>query len=71
MGHATDVLVVGGGPAGLAATIAARKKGFCVMVRNCFIDGFGGMERLRKTRAKANQAQIASSNWRPTSMTCP
>ena len=32
MGHATGVLVIGGGPAGLAAAIAARKKGFSVTV---------------------------------------
>jgi menaquinone-9 beta-reductase len=32
MRNATDVLVVGGGPAGLAAAIAARKKGFSVAV---------------------------------------
>lgn len=32
MGPTTDVLVVGGGPAGLAAAIAARKKGFQVIV---------------------------------------
>jgi flavin-dependent dehydrogenase len=30
--HDTDVLVIGGGPAGLAAAIAARKKGFEVTV---------------------------------------
>ena len=32
MGHATRVLVIGGGPAGLAAAIAARRKGFSVTV---------------------------------------
>ncbi len=32
MGQSTDVLVVGGGPAGLAAAIAARTKGFAVTV---------------------------------------
>jgi flavin-dependent dehydrogenase len=32
MGHATGVLVIGGGPAGLAAAIAARKQGFPVTV---------------------------------------
>jgi len=32
MGLTTDVLVVGGGPAGLAAAIAARKKGLSVIV---------------------------------------
>lgn len=32
MGLTTDVLVVGGGPAGLAAAIAARRKGFSVIV---------------------------------------
>ncbi len=32
MGHATGVLVIGGGPAGLAAAIAAKKKGFSVTV---------------------------------------
>ena len=32
MGLTTDVLVVGGGPAGLAAAIAARRKGFSVSV---------------------------------------
>ena len=32
MGHSTGVLVIGGGPAGLAAAIAARKKGFSVTV---------------------------------------
>lgn len=30
--HSTDVFVIGGGPAGLAAAIAARKKGFRVTV---------------------------------------
>jgi len=30
MESATDVFVIGGGPAGLAAAIAARQKGFCV-----------------------------------------
>jgi FAD binding domain len=32
MGNATDVLVIGGGLAGLPATLAARKKGFSVTV---------------------------------------
>jgi flavin-dependent dehydrogenase len=32
MGFATDVFVIGGGPAGLAAAIATRKKGLRVMV---------------------------------------
>jgi len=32
MGQTTDVFVVGGGPAGLAAAIAARKRGFDVIV---------------------------------------
>ncbi len=32
MGHDTDVFIVGGGPAGLAAAIAARAKGFRVVV---------------------------------------
>jgi len=32
MGHATGVLVIGGGPGGLAAAIASRKKGFAVTV---------------------------------------
>lgn len=32
MGHEKDVVVVGGGPAGLAAAIAARSRGFRVMV---------------------------------------
>ena len=31
-GQDTDVCIVGGGPAGLAAAIAARKKGFSVIV---------------------------------------
>ncbi len=31
----TDVLIVGGGPAGLAAAMAARHKGFRVMVADC------------------------------------
>ena len=35
MNHTTDVLVVGGGPAGLAAAIAARRKGFRVAVAEC------------------------------------
>jgi len=32
MGQTTDVFVIGGGPAGLAAAIAARQRGFKVMV---------------------------------------
>jgi menaquinone-9 beta-reductase len=32
MGHETDVFIIGGGPAGLAAAIAARKRGFDVIV---------------------------------------
>jgi len=32
MGHDTDVFIVGGGPAGLAAAIAARTRGFQVIV---------------------------------------
>ena len=32
MGRETDVFVIGGGPAGLAAALAVRKKGFRVMV---------------------------------------
>ncbi len=32
LGEQTDVFVIGGGPAGLAAAIAARRKGFAVMV---------------------------------------
>jgi menaquinone-9 beta-reductase len=32
MGHGTDVFVVGGGPAGLAAAIAARMRGFRVII---------------------------------------
>jgi menaquinone-9 beta-reductase len=32
MGHDTDVFIVGGGPAGLAAAIAARTRGFRVIV---------------------------------------
>ena len=32
MGHTTGVLVIGGGPGGLATAIAARKKGFSVTV---------------------------------------
>ena len=31
----TDVLVIGGGPAGLAAAVAARRKGFHVTVADC------------------------------------
>src|SRR5215469_4423178 len=31
----TDVLVIGGGPAGLAAAVAARRKGFRVLVADC------------------------------------
>ena len=31
----TDVFIVGGGPAGLAAAIAAREKGFRVVVADC------------------------------------
>src|SRR3981189_203781 len=32
MGRETEILVIGGGPAGLAAALAARKKGFEVTV---------------------------------------
>src|SRR5205085_7227751 len=35
MPNETDVVVVGGGPAGLAAAIAARAKGFRVVVADC------------------------------------
>lgn len=35
MGEGTGVLVIGGGPAGLAAAIAARMKGFDVTVADC------------------------------------
>jgi flavin-dependent dehydrogenase len=33
--HSTDVFVIGGGPAGLAAGIAARQRGFDVSVADC------------------------------------
>jgi thioredoxin reductase len=33
MDHETDVFIIGGGPAGLAAAIAASRKGFSVTVR--------------------------------------
>jgi 2-polyprenyl-6-methoxyphenol hydroxylase-like FAD-dependent oxidoreductase len=32
MDHETDVFIIGGGPAGLAAAIAASRKGFSVTV---------------------------------------
>jgi 2-polyprenyl-6-methoxyphenol hydroxylase-like FAD-dependent oxidoreductase len=35
--HSTDVFVIGGGPAGLAAAIAARRHGFRVTVADCSI----------------------------------
>jgi flavin-dependent dehydrogenase len=35
MNYTTDVLVIGGGPAGLAAAMAARHKGFRVAVAEC------------------------------------
>src|ERR1700722_7762307 len=33
--HETDVFIIGGGPAGLAAELAARKQGFDVIVADC------------------------------------
>jgi len=35
--HSTDVFVIGGGPAGLAAAIAARRRGFDVTVADCAV----------------------------------
>jgi flavin-dependent dehydrogenase len=35
--HSTDVFVIGGGPAGLAAAIAARQRGFVVTLADCSI----------------------------------
>ena len=35
--HSTDVFVIGGGPAGLAAAIAARRRGFAVTLADCRI----------------------------------
>jgi flavin-dependent dehydrogenase len=56
---ATDVLVIGGGPAGLAVAIAARQRGFCVVVADgaqppidkacgegLLPDGLAALERL-------------------------
>jgi menaquinone-9 beta-reductase len=56
---ATDVFVIGGGPAGLAAAIAARQRGFCVVVADgaqppidkacgegLLPDGLAALERL-------------------------
>jgi len=37
MSPATDVFVIGGGPAGLAAAIAARRRGFQVTVADCSV----------------------------------
>ncbi len=59
MGNSTDVFVIGGGPAGLAAAIAARQQGFRVMVADgaqppidkacgegLMPDGLAALERL-------------------------
>ena len=35
--RSTDVFVIGGGPAGLAAAIAARRRGFDVTVADCSV----------------------------------
>src|ERR1035437_4975769 len=35
--RSTDVFVIGGGPAGLAAAIAARQRGFEVTLADCYI----------------------------------
>src|ERR1035438_8667229 len=35
--RSTDVFVIGGGPAGLAAAIAARRRGFDVTVADCAV----------------------------------
>src|ERR1700694_4539047 len=35
--QSTDVFVIGGGPAGLAAAIAARRRGFDVTVADCSV----------------------------------
>lgn len=35
--HSTDVFVIGGGPAGLAAAIAARQRGFDVTLADCSV----------------------------------
>jgi flavin-dependent dehydrogenase len=53
-GETTDVFVVGGGPAGLAAAIAARQKGFSVMVADGsapFIDKSCGEGMMPETLA--------------------
>ena len=53
-GEKTDVFVVGGGPAGLAAAIAARQKGFSVMVADGsapFIDKSCGEGMMPETLA--------------------
>jgi len=53
-GESTDVFVVGGGPAGLAAAIAARQKGFRVMVADGsapFIDKSCGEGMMPETLA--------------------
>ena len=59
MHTATDVFIIGGGPAGLAAAIAARHRGFDVMVADgaspsidkacgegLMSDGVAALERL-------------------------
>ncbi len=52
--ESTDVFVVGGGPAGLAAAIAARQKGFSVIVADGsgpFIDKSCGEGMMPETLA--------------------
>ena len=42
MAKSTDVFVIGGGPAGLAAAIAARQQGFRVIVAESYAEIFFG-----------------------------
>jgi heterodisulfide reductase subunit A-like polyferredoxin len=57
MGNATDVLVIGGGLVALAATLAARKKGFSVTVAlgvaACCLEGSLGGKKSRSQRKGA------------------
>lgn len=54
----TDIAVVGGGPAGLAAAVAARKSGASVLLLDCFANA-GGQYYMQPIAGESVTAQAA------------